>query len=382
MQLALPFFTVFMIYGVASPFLPVLVRGLGYSQAMVGFLLGLFEIAGIAGPFIFSRLTDRLGRFKPSLALALSLVLIAIFPLSLSSNVGTSAVMLVIFAIGLRSLLPLLDANATLALGPTGDYGKVRVLGSISFVLVALFLQFTPFLKPDKPLRIAFWISLTTAATIASLGMLKEGYPLRPKEPDQSHPLVRSRRSWDPVFIIGLVMIGLGRLAMAPIASFFSLYAVEELHWDAVGFLWAIAAGSEIPLMFLSARLIQRYGSPRLLSISVLAVAVRLAIYTFVPNIVGAVIGQALHSLCFGLFHPAAVAFVATRVPPERRASGMAMYLSLGVALPTFLGSTAGGLIVESWGYRVLFASFIVFALASFAVYVSARKRLEAPSRL
>ncbi|GAB1483979.1 hypothetical protein MASR2M78_27960 [Treponema sp.] len=169
---------------------------------------------------------------------------------------------------------------------------------------------------------------------------------------------------------------------MAPIASFFSLYAVEELHWDAVGFLWAIAAGSEIPLMLISARLIRRYGAPRLLSVSVLAVAVRLAIYTFIPNIAGAVVGQALHSLCFGLFHPAAISFVATHVPPEQRASGMAMYLSLGVGLPTFIGSTAGGFILEYSGYRFLFASFIVFALASFLVYLLARKRLEAPSRL
>jgi PPP family 3-phenylpropionic acid transporter len=133
--------------------------------------------------------------------------------------------------------------------------------------------------------------------------------------------------------------------------------------------------------MFLSARLIRRFGAPRLLAASVVAVATRLAIYAIFPNPAGAVVGQLLHSLCYGLFHPAAVAFVATSVPPDRRAVGMAMYLSLGVGLPTFLGSAAGGFIVEAAGYRVLFASYIIFAVASLAVYFAARKALERPSR-
>ncbi|GAB1483978.1 hypothetical protein MASR2M78_27950 [Treponema sp.] len=190
MQLALPFFTVFMIYGVASPFLPVLVRGLGYSQAQVGFLLGLFEVAGIAGPFIFSRITNSLGRFRPAVAIALVLILIAIFPLALFTTLLLTALMLAVFAIGLRSLLPLLDANATLALGNTGDYGRVRVVGSVSFVGVSLFLQFTPILKPNTPLSIATWISLASFLTLVSLIVLKEGsfrpkgkniFPLSPK---------------------------------------------------------------------------------------------------------------------------------------------------------------------------------------------------------
>lgn len=383
MPLALPFFAAFTIYGVTSPYLPVLVRGLGYAPTVIGLLLGLFEVAGIAGPFLLGRLSDRLGRYRPPLALAVVLILVSLTPLALLRNPLASAASLVVMAVGLRSLIPLLDATTTLSLGTTGDYGKVRTVGSISFVLMALFLQFTPILKPDTSISIIIWVAVSSVATLASLAVMKDHDPaeLKARRAAGSGGLSERRHTWDPVFIIGLVMIGLGRLAMAPIGSFFSIYLVEELHWDAVGLMWALSALSEIPFMFLSAKLIRRFGAPRLLAASVVAVATRLAIYAIFPNPTGAVVGQLLHSLCYGLFHPAAVAFVATSVPPDRRAVGMAMYLSLGVGLPTFLGSAVGGFIVEAAGYRVLFASYIVFAVASLAMYFAARKALERPSR-
>jgi PPP family 3-phenylpropionic acid transporter len=99
------------------------------------------------------------------------------------------------------------------------------------------------------------------------------------------------------------------------------------------------------------------------------------------PTIAGAILGQLLHSLCYGLFHPAAVAFVSTHVPPQKRAVGLTMYLSLGVGLPTFIGSALGGYIVEFFGYRMLFGSYTVFSLIGLIVYaVFARGLSEKPA--
>ncbi len=381
MPLALAFFTAFTVYGVTSPYLPVLIRGLGYSPAVIGFLLGLFEVAGIAGPFLLGHLSDRLGRYRPPLALALILVLVSLAPLAVFRHPAVSALSLVVMAVGLRSLIPLLDATATLSLGPSGDYGRIRTVGSVSFVLMALFLQYSPILKPDRSVPIIIWIALTCGVTLASFAALPDRDPAELKSRRAQASGGEHNRKWDRAFIAGLVMIGFGRVAMAPVTSFFSIYVVEELRWDAVGLLWALSACSEIPVMFLSARLIRRFGSPPLLALSVVAVAVRLAIYALFPNAAGAVAGQVLHSLCYGLFHPAAIAFVSTSVPPERRALGMAMYLSLGQGLPTFVGSALGGFIVEGAGYRTLFGSYIGFAAVSLAVYFAARKVLERPVR-
>jgi PPP family 3-phenylpropionic acid transporter len=383
MPIALSFFAVFSVYGVTSPYLPVLVRGLGYGAGLVGILLGLFELAGIAGPFLFGRLADRLGRYKPSLFFALALVAGSAIPLSLVHNPYISALSIIILAAGLRSLIPLMDATATITLGSTGNYGLVRAAGSVSFVLVALGLQYVSFMRPDKPLNIGVWLVITAIASMVALIFLPDSRP-RSRSAQCQDPAERGngkRKIMDAGLLAGFVVIALGRLAMAPIVSFFSLFLVEEIQWDAVGLMWAISASSEIPFMVFSSRLIRRFGAPRLLAASVVAVAARLAVYALFPNPAGAVSGQLLHSLCFGLFHPAAVAFVSARVPPERRATGMALYLAFCIGIPTFVGSAISGLVVELAGYRVLFASFIVFALASTVLYLFTHKLMEDPAR-
>jgi PPP family 3-phenylpropionic acid transporter len=84
-----------------------------------------------------------------------------------------------------------------------------------------------------------------------------------------------------------------------------------------------------------------------------------------VPTLSGAIIGQLFHSVVYGLFHPAAIMFVNNNIAPERRSVGMALYTSVGVGLPTVIGSALGGYVVDLVGYRGLFGSYTIFALIS-----------------
>jgi PPP family 3-phenylpropionic acid transporter len=172
---------------------------------------------------------------------------------------------------------------------------------------------------------------------------------------------------------MGLLVIALSRLAMAPINGFISLAVLEEMHWNAVGLMAALAAVAEVPFMFISGRLIRRFGPFPLVAFASAMVGLRLGLYALFPFRGAVIIGQLLHSLCYGIFHPAAVALIASCVPPERRALGMSLYLSLGTGLPALLGNIAGGIIIEHWGYRVLFTSFISFAVMAVGLYLFTR---------
>ncbi|MGB4572916.1 MAG: MFS transporter, partial [Rectinemataceae bacterium] len=158
---------------------------------------------------------------------------------------------------------------------------------------------------------------------------------------------------------------------------FFSLYLEEELKWNAVGGMWALSACAEIPMMLVAGKVLARTGRMGALALSSVGVALRLAIYAIFPTPAGAITGQLLHSLCYGLFQPAAIAFISIKFPTRERAAGMALFNGLGVGLPAFLGSALGGVIAEAGGYRTLFASFVPFALASVALYFAFKKRLD-----
>lgn len=382
MPLALSFAASFTILAVTSPYLPVLIRDLGYGPRMIGLFLGVFEVAGIAGPFLTGWIADRFGRFRPALAISYAFIFATLLPLVYIRHPAAVFFSLVVLAVGARSVVPLTDTAATIALGPKGNYGRVRSFGSLSFVLTALFFQYQPWLPLNKTPNIAFWAAATTAFACLFLPLLPDRDPRERKTVPSStgREKAGARRFADGPFIVGLTIIALSRLAMTPINSFFSLFLLEELKWDAVALMWALSAAAEIPFIYFSSRLIARFGASRLLAVSAAAVFVRLWVYALFPNPVGVVFAQLLHSFCYGLFHPAAVNFIATRVPPDRRATGMAMYLSLGSGLPNFLGSALGGFVIAAFGYRALFISFGVFAVASVGLYFSSRKALEAPT--
>ncbi len=386
-RFSLVYFVLFTLYGVATPYLQLLVQGLGYGPAAVGFLLGLFEVAGLAGPLLLGGLSDRARSPRPVLlGLALSSML-ALVPLILVPRFLVTMLSLALLAVGIRTLIPFTDA-AAVAFGEasgrrrgSSGYGKIRVFGSAGFIVTALVLQSIRGFDKSPPWRIAVYMAVGAAAFCVSLLFLpKVGAAASAAAGAGAAPRPRAAggvRGIDPVFLLGVLVIALGRFAMAPVTSFLSLYVVDDLKWNAVGALWALSACAEMPLMVLAGGIIRRTGAMGAIAIASVAVALRLAVYAIFPSPGGVIAGQLLHSLCYGLFQPAAVAFVALRVPPEQRSRGMAIFTSLGVGLPTFLGSSLGGLVVQTAGYRVLFASYTVFAVASVGLYLAGRTRFS-----
>jgi PPP family 3-phenylpropionic acid transporter len=250
-------------------------------------------------------------------------------------------------------------------------------------VLVVLALQVTPVYRPENAHNIVFWNLLSAAALLAVILCLPASF-LRPTRhsafvkaasaPERSpeRPAEKGRSIWTPAFVLGIAVIFLNRLAFSPIQTYISLYTVEYLRWDAVGLIMAISAFSEAPFILLSNKMLSRQtpqGLHRLLALTTAAVAVRLLCLALFPSKIVLVISQLLHSLTFGVFHPTAIAFVVANVPPEKRAVGMTVYMSLGTGFPTFLGNIMGGLIIEHAGYRALFGGFIPFALLALLLY-------------
>jgi PPP family 3-phenylpropionic acid transporter len=370
MPLIPAYITTFIVYGAVTPYIPLLIRGLGYSPVFVGVLLGVFEGGGIAGPFIFGYFADKMGRYKPGLIVTYALTIAPMVPLALFIKPWASVLLIAIFALGYKSTIPLMEAVTTITLGNTGNYGKIRTAGSASFILMVLFLQWTPFLRPNTPFHICFWIILTAAPAVGVMALTPAKYTTYSRSRNRKPGGPREGSIWSPLFILGFIMIALSRIAMSPVYSFFPLYLTEFMGWDAVGLMFALSAASEIPLMFVSRSLIRRFGSLRLLALASAAIGVRLLIYALFPTRPAIIIAQLLHSLCFGVFHPAAISLIASCVPPERRALGMSLYLSVGTGLPYLVGNTIGGFIVEYAGYRTLFASFTVFSVLAMGVYL------------
>jgi PPP family 3-phenylpropionic acid transporter len=396
MYWSLAFIGTFAVYGILSPYISVLIRGMGFSHSIVGMLLAVCEGAAIASPFVTGAIADRLGRYRPVVLLCVSLTFAGAFTIFVSKNLVLCALALPVLTFAYRSIQPLIEAVSTINLGKTGNFGKYRTVGSLIFFILVIFFQITPFRRPNVPENVAFWVCFTSIFSMICFLIIPSSYYLN-KKTAETAPLHRTlstqisrkpiktdkiivqhssfRKIWSPFFILGFLIIVLNRFGMSPIQGFLSLYVLEGLNWDAVGLIWALSTGSEMPFIFLSKRLIARFGALPLMAFSTGAVFVRLLICAFFPSKTGVIIAQCLHSLAYGILHPSAVAFISQCVPPAQRAIGMSLYLSLGTGVPTLIGNFAGGFIVENLGYRWLFASFSIFPLTGVILYLASRKR-------
>ena len=366
------------IFAIIVPYLPLLIRSHGYRASTVGILLAIAEGAGILGPFIFGRLADRKGKYKGYIIISYFLTAAAAFPIAYFIHPLLSAVFIILIGGGYRSAVPLIDAVTTINIGEKGNYGKIRVSGSISFVCLLLLLQWIPAARPNTPVNIALWICICSVLAIAVITPMPSKFMThKPKGETSPHGNINNKALWTPFLIVGLISIALNRMAMAPVYSFFPLFMIEYMNWDMVALMIAVASIAEIPFMYFSSRLIRRFGVMPILTFTSAMVALRLALYAIFPFRPVIISAQLLHSFCFGLFHPAAVAFITGCVPPEKRSFGMTLYLSLGCGVPQLLGNFIGGFVVDYAGYRTLFGCFTVFAVLGALILLIFRNRLN-----
>lgn len=381
----IPLFLIFGVYGVVNAYLPVMLSDLGYSVTEIGVLQGLFEAAGMAFPIFVNARVDRKGNYVAVITLLAVLMILVLPPLVAFRNFWLTGALLALLAVGYKGTVPLVDTMVSRSLGGDAtDYGKVRVLGSIGFVCVTLLLQFTPLVDSSSASSIAiamavpcalFAVSVPLAPRIASLTSRTRGDRVE-ENGAGSHdagkarlesPAIASPRALVAAFPksywAGIAIVFLGFFGMTPSQRFFSLYVRDYLGLESYAGLWALSAAAEVPFMFLSGRFIKKYGTKNILVFSLAAIGARNLVYAAIPTFGGAVVGQLFHSVCFGLFHPAAVVFIGERAPKRLLALALTMYTSVSVGIASVLGNVTGGLIIDRLGYRALFLAFAAFPL-------------------
>ena len=115
--------------------------------------------------------------------------------------------------------------------------------------------------------------------------------------------------------------------------------------------------------MTFSGRLMARWGIRAMLTVSLVAISVRLCLFVVAPSLAVLAAAQLLHAFTFGTFHTAAMAYISGATGQERRGAGTAVYNALGIGLPSFLASVIGGSIIEAHGFTALFLSYAIVPL-------------------
>jgi len=390
------YFLLYASFAVLTPYLQLYLKARGFGASRIGLLLGIVELAGLAGPLLVARLADARGSYRGLLVVSLLAAAAAFAAVQVSTGLLAAAGLAAAIGFSYRSTTPLLDSSVSRSLpDPARQYGKFRVAGSVGFIVVSLVLQFSGVVSADSSWSIlaAFCASALLAA--AAAGFLPAVPPSAPPLPARGANVAarsaagsagapRTDRAFDRGFWAVIGIIFLGRFGMGAYYSFFSLYLRDTFGGGAaatagaaghgggpaalggaVSLMWALGSVAEIGPMWFSGRLIARWGLRPVLLVSLLAVSVRLSLFVLAPSLLVVGAAQLLHAFTFGTFHPAAVAYINAKVPARRRGLGMALYNAVGIGLASFTASAVGGFIVEARGYVTLFLLYALVPLGA-----------------
>lgn len=378
-QRGFPYFLLFTIYAVITAYLPITLKAIGFSTAQVGILLGIIEIVGVCAPFFVMQWLDKTGRYGFMMCIFGVDMALLLLPLLRFHSFFVTGVCLGIFAVGFKGMVPVLDGFTTKALGQYhNQYGKIRALGSAGFVGMNLFLQLHPLISGKNPLSIIMSVSAGALLFVITLRWVPDLYDFGLVQTDEkSNAGVYDRldllTAFPQVFWEYLSLIFLAFLGLVPCQRFFSLYVEEYIKVEASAGLWALSAMAEIPMLIISGKLIQRFGKGQLFVVCLLSIIVRNCCYIFIPGIAGAVAGQLLHSISFGLFHPLSVLLCVLQSRGNTVTAMTLFTAASGIAY--VIGSMIGGYIIEYAGYPALFLLFSIFPAIGACFYFLTMRR-------
>lgn len=364
------------LYGAVAviyPFIPIYFHLRGFSPSRIGLLLGAVEISGMLAPLLVSEAADRGGHFRGVLG---ALSALAAFSVVLMDRAAAPAgIFAASVALGffLRPIPPLTDALTGRVLADSAkNYGRVRVWGTFSFILLSLILQITGVLGNGGSRRLAAAFILALGAVFLTLPGVPgtsahQALPDPSSRPNRPGPSRRSPIPGD--FFVFLAFCFFGNLGFAAYRSFGSLYFSELFGLPAVSGLMALASASEIPAMIFGGRLLGRFGHRKIFAAALAAIILRLLVLSGASRILPIALSQLTHAFTYGFFLIAGVDWVNRRVPEDRRALGMSLFSATSFGASILAAGIAGGFLVEYGGFSSLFsAAALVTAFPLLAV--------------
>ena len=346
----------FLVVGIQLPFWPVWLAGRGLDAHQIALVFAAAIWAKVIATPLLGALADRLGRRRAvmiALAASACAAYAGLWPIT---GFGALLALNLIAGMAQSALMPLGDSITLAAVRDDGlDYGRVRVWGSVSFIVAAIGSGAALALgspgAPGGPAddQVLFLVLAASAvllvACIGIPGAARSALRVRSRWAALGR-LAADRRFW--LFVVS---------AAALQSSHQLYYGFGTLYWRGVGFsdtvigmLWAEGVVAEIVLFWYSAPFVARLGPLGLMALGGVAGIVRWSLMGVMPGLAAAAVLQLLHALTFGASHLGAMHFMAKSVPPGAAASAQSLYAALSAGLGSGLVMLVAGALYAAYG--------------------------------
>ncbi len=346
------YFFYFSIVGVYVIFLPKVLNLSGYSASEIGIIFAAGPMVRFLMPFAFTRgLKLNLTTFKIAIVVMLGSAFafynsLGSFYALLFSNIG--------LGIGMSLTLPFVEVISLEKLGKE-RYGKIRLYGSVGFVLVALVLVK---LLDEATVALDFLLGLTFLTAFFGYLVAHNAAKVEKKKEKLENDinLLADWKLW-----LGLTLM---QVSFGSFYNFFTIYETDYgISLDMTIYLWSFGVFVEIIMLYFQGRLLQG-NLLVILQITTFVTALRwFLVFLFPQNLAIMFFAQSIHALSFALFHSAAISYLFHLY--KNRSLAQQFFSGITYGLGGFSGALLAGYIYELYP-RQLFLSSSFIALAAF----------------
>ena len=364
-RLAAYYFAFFAHAGAYVSYFALYLAGRGMTAGEIAFAVAMPQIARIAAPALWGWLADawgaRYGGARRAIIVFSAFAMLAGF-VALPFVEDPRAVALVLLAMSLLSAgaSPLVEAVTFSAIeGRPGQYGPIRLWGSIGFILAVLgtgaWLD-----RAGASALTGILIGLAAATCIVSLA-LPGAAATRTQHAGERLGAVIRRPEVLAFFGACFCM----NAAQGTLYVFYSIY-LEEAGYSKtlIGALWTIGVVAEVMLFLRLPQVMRRFSLRALLLASLCCAVLRFPVIGWaVDSLALLAAAQLLHAATFGVFHAGSVAAVHRLFPGALAARGQALYSSIAYGLGGAAGSLIAGWTWVAFGPAQSFAVSALFAI-------------------
>jgi PPP family 3-phenylpropionic acid transporter len=347
------YFFYFAFVGAMAPFWGLYLRSLEFNAFQIGVLMSLLQVMRIFAPNIWGHIADHTGKRVAIVQLAALVCLVAFVGVFFAKTFWALFAVMSLISFFWSASLPLVEATTLSHLGKSTDrYGRIRLWGSVGFILVVVGLGAA---LDHASIKLVPWVVLGLLVGIVLTSRVIPEAEIAQHE--HIHiPLRDVLRRPEVLALFGAAL--LMAAAHGPYYTFFTIHLVESGYSKSfAGWLWALGVVCEIGIFLVMPRVFRSVRPETVLLATLLTAAVRFLLIGWqADNLPVLLLAQLMHALTFGAYHASALSLVHRHFTGKNQARGQALYNSLAFGIGGTFGSLYSGAAWDSLGAGVTFS--------------------------